>query len=70
MANNLNPDLHLAGSALLLGESSFLRDLSEEDEALITGGGRSNSNSRSGRPKRRRPKKRRRKARSRSRSRS
>lgn len=66
MINNLNPDLHPAGSSLLLGENSFLRDLSEEDEALITGGARSNS--RSGRRPKRRRKKRRRKVRSRSRS--
>jgi hypothetical protein len=59
MVNNLNPDLHPAGSSLFLGANSFLRDLSEEDEALITGGARSNS--RSGRrPKRRRNRKRRR----------
>lgn len=67
MANNLTPDLRPAGSALLLGANSFLQDLSEEDEAMITGGDRSNS--RSGRPKRRR-RRRRRKSRSRSRSRT
>lgn len=66
MMNCLNPDLHLAGAALLLGENSFLRDLSEEDEAMITGGARSNSNSGRRRPKRRR----RRRAPNRSRSRS
>lgn len=65
MSNHLSPDLRLAGSSLLLGENSFLQDLSEEDEAVITGGARSNS--RSGRrPKRRQ--KRRRKTRSRSRT--
>lgn len=66
MVNNLKPDLHLAGSSLLLGENSFLRDLSEEDEALITGGARSNS--RSGRRKQRRRKQRRRRGGSRSRT--
>ncbi|MBW4464481.1 MAG: hypothetical protein KME07_03450 [Pegethrix bostrychoides GSE-TBD4-15B] len=48
------------GADLLLGAESFLTDLSIEDEALITGGDRSNSNSRSRRrPRRRRPRRRR-----------
>lgn len=42
------------GADLLLGAESFLTDLSIEDEALITGGDRSNSNSRSRRRRRRR----------------
>ncbi|NJO80085.1 MAG: hypothetical protein HC827_17260 [Cyanobacteria bacterium RM1_2_2] len=58
MANNLNPDLQLAGLTLLSGENSFLKDLSEEDEAMITGGDRSNSNS-GRRPRRRRRRRRR-----------
>lgn len=42
-----------AGLALFSGAETFLRDLSEEEEAIISGGKRSNSNSRR-RPRRRR----------------
>lgn len=66
----VNPftELHPAGTSLLFGAESFLKDLSEEDESIITGGKRSNS----GRPKRkrRRAKRRRRRIGSRSSSRS
>ena len=31
-------DLHPAGSALFSGSESFMRDLSEADESMITGG--------------------------------
>lgn len=67
MKTDLN--LYPAGSGLLLGENSFLNDLSEEDESMISGGKRSNS--RSGRrPKRRRQRRRRRRPVARSFSRS
>lgn len=33
-----NFDLHPAGSALFSGSESFMRDLSEADESMITGG--------------------------------
>ena len=33
-----NFDLHPAGSALFSGSESFLTDLSQEDESMITGG--------------------------------
>lgn len=73
MIENLNPELYPAGSALLLGPDSFLKDLSEEDESMIGGGKRSRTNSRSERRrrrKRRRRKNRRRANRSRSCSRT
>jgi hypothetical protein len=46
---NSNP----AGTSLFTGFNSFMRDLSEHDEAVIAGG--DNSNSRSRPKKRRRP---------------
>ena len=51
-------DARPAGLGLLNTSESFLKDLSEMDEALITGGARSNSNS--GGRRRRRPVRRRR----------
>lgn len=66
MPNNLMSDLNPAGLELFSDSETFLRDLSEADEAVVTGGKRSNSNSR--RRRRRRPVRRRRAARSRSRS--
>lgn len=55
MSNPLN---HPLGLNLLLDAESFLTDLTVENEAMITGGDRSNSNSRPRRP-RRRPRRRR-----------
>lgn len=56
-------DLRPAGLELFDTSESFLKDLSEADEALIAGGGRSNSNSGKARRKRRRKRKARRRAR-------
>lgn len=70
MVNPLTTELHPAGASLLFGSESFLKDLSEEDESIITGGKRSNSNSGRRKRKRRRAKRRRRQIRSRSNSRS
>lgn len=68
MVNPLTSELNPAGLALFFGAESFLKDLSEADEAIVTGGKRSNSS----RPKRKRrvKRKKRRPARSRSNSRS
>ena len=48
-----NFDLHPAGSALFSGSESFMRDLSEADESMITGGTyhKGNSDSDSGNKK-------------------
>jgi hypothetical protein len=55
MANDLT-DLRPIGSSLLFGADSFLSDLSEEDESVISGGRGSNSNrSRRRRRRQRRP---------------
>lgn len=48
MENYLTSDLHPTGIALFDGFETLLKDLSEEDESMISGGSRSNS-----RPKRR-----------------
>jgi hypothetical protein len=54
-------DLQPAGLDLFNGFDTLIKDLSETDESMISGGGRSNSNSNSGRRRpRRRPKRRRR----------
>lgn len=50
MPNYSMNDLHPAGAALFFDTESFLKDLSEEDESMLTGGrANSNSISRSGR---------------------
>lgn len=64
--NNSLIDRQISGLAFFSDSASFLSDLSEADESMIAGGGRSRSNSRS----RRRPRRRRRRAGRRSRSRS
>lgn len=40
MDNSLTSELRPAGTALFSGFGSFIRDLSENDESMITGGGR------------------------------
>jgi hypothetical protein len=53
MDTNSISDIRPTGLALFSSSESFLTDLTEEDESLITGGDRSNSNS--GPRRRRRP---------------
>jgi hypothetical protein len=53
MKDKLIDNLTPAGTSLFNGFDSFMRDLSEHDEAVISGG--ANSNSRSRPKKRRRP---------------
>lgn len=69
MENALVSELLPTGASLFFGSENYLKDLSEEDESNIAGGGRS----RSGRVKRKRRaqlKRRRRRARNRSNSNS
>lgn len=51
MTNNLTSELRPAGTDLFSGFGSFIRDLSENDESMIAGGGGPKSNSKSGRRK-------------------